>query len=118
MRLMRPHSLRRHIFALSLAVHLNLTPASPQSFRTTGARPLVSSPTIEYPRIAKDMNLKGVVKLLVTVAADGHVVRSEVMGGSPVFVPLVVDAMAKSKWQPRPQETKETVEVTFQPAKP
>ena len=95
-----------------------LVQALSQNLRTTSNRPFLSIPAIEYPRVAKELNLRGVVKLLVTVAADGHVVRSEVMGGSPVFVPVVVEAISKSKWQPGPQQTKETIEVTFQPTKP
>jgi hypothetical protein len=37
------------------------------------------------------------------------------MGGSPVLVKAAVDAIEKWKWAPAPQETKELIELTFQP---
>lgn len=61
------------------------------------------------------MRLTGTVRLVVTVAADGKVTRTEVSGGNPVLAQSAVDAVNKSKWQPGTEETKEIVEVKFQP---
>jgi len=38
-----------------------------------------------------------------------------VVGGSPALVQSAVDAVAKSKWQVGPEETKELIEVRFEP---
>jgi TonB family protein len=69
----------------------------------------------EYPALARKMNMTGTVRLMVTVAASGNVVRSEELGGSPVLVRAALDAIAKAKWEPSVQETKELVEIKFQP---
>lgn len=61
------------------------------------------------------MNLTGIVKLVAVVGPDGTVVRTELIGGSPVLVQSAVDAIAKSKWQLGPQKTKEVIEVKFEP---
>jgi TonB family protein len=63
------------------------------------------------------MNISGTVRLVVTVAPGGNVVRTEVVGGSPVLVQSALDAVAKAKWESATQETKELVEIKFQPEK-
>lgn len=114
---MRRRFLLCHVTALFLSLAFSVGRAFSQDVHATGDRGILSVPAMEYPRLAKELKLKGVVKLLVIVAADGHVIRTEVLGGSPVFVPIAVNALIKSKWQPGPRETKETLEVKFQPTK-
>jgi periplasmic protein TonB len=69
----------------------------------------------EYPPVAKEMNLAGKVKIEAKVAADGHVLSTRVMGGSPIFVNAVLDALKKWRFEPAPKDTTETVEIAFNP---
>jgi len=69
--------------------------------------------TPEYPALAKQMNVTGKVKIEATVAADGHVVNTRVVGGSPLLVNAALDALKKWHFEPGPKETTEIVEFAF-----
>jgi periplasmic protein TonB len=69
--------------------------------------------TPEYPQLAKQMNVTGKVKIEATVAADGHVSATRVVGGSPLLVNSALDALKKWRFEPGPRETTEVVEFTF-----
>ena len=69
----------------------------------------------QYPDLAKKMRIRGTVRVEALVAPSGKVKLTQVMGGSPVLVKAAVDAIEKWKWAPAPQETKELIELTFQP---
>jgi TonB family protein len=71
--------------------------------------------TPEYPPLAKQMNVTGKVKIEATVAADGHVVNTRVVGGSPLLVNAALDALKKWHFEPGPKETTEIVEFAFSP---
>jgi outer membrane biosynthesis protein TonB len=107
--------------ALGVAILLTVVPIPhpPQSFaqqvRMQGKRKVLKQVNAVYPSLARKINLTGIVKLVAIVAPDGSVVRTEVVGGSPVLVQSAVDAISKSKWQAGPQETKELIEVQFEP---
>ena len=67
----------------------------------------------EYPPLAKQMNVTGKVKIETTVAADGHVLATKVVGGSPLLVNAALDALKKWRFEPGPKDTTEVVEFTF-----
>jgi len=67
----------------------------------------------EYPMIAKQMHITGKVKIEATIAPDGHVVSTHVVGGSPILVSAAADALKKWKYEPGPKETTEIVEFDF-----
>lgn len=69
--------------------------------------------TPEYPPLAKQMNVTGKVKIEATVAADGHVVSTRVVGGSPLLVNAALDALKKWHFEPAAKETTEIVEFAF-----
>ena len=69
--------------------------------------------TPEYPALAKQMNVTGKVKIEATVAADGHVVSTRVVGGSPLLVNSALEALKKWHFEPGPKETTEVVEFAF-----
>jgi TonB family protein len=66
-----------------------------------------------YPELARKMNVSGKVKLSVTVAPNGQVTRSEVLGGHPVLANAAKDAIKKWKYEPASQESEVTVEFDF-----
>jgi TonB family protein len=67
----------------------------------------------EYPALAKQMNVTGKVKIEATVAADGHVSSTRVVGGSPLLVNAALNALKQWHFEPGPKETTEIVEFTF-----
>jgi TonB family protein len=67
----------------------------------------------EYPQLAKQMNVTGKVKIEATIAADGHVVNTRVVGGSPLLVNAALDALKRWRFEPAPRDTTEVVEFTF-----
>jgi outer membrane biosynthesis protein TonB len=87
--------------------------ACAQRVKSSGERKILSRASIVYPKIALQMRLQGIVKITATVAPSGKVVRTELIGGSPVFVPYALDAVALMKWEPAATETKELLEIEF-----
>lgn len=111
--------MRCTVFTLALLLtvgqFLHPAPSFAQQVRVAGKRKILSQVKAVYPPLARKMNLTGIVKLVAIVAPDGTVVRTEVLGGSPVLVQSAADAITKSKWQVGPQETKELIEIKFEP---
>jgi len=68
-----------------------------------------------YPELANKMQIRGTVRVEALVAPNGKVKFTQVMGGSPLLAKAAVDAIAKWKWGPAPQETKEIIELNFHP---
>ena len=69
-----------------------------------------------YPDLARRMNLRGTVKVLVVVTPDGNLKDSKVVGGNPILVNAALDALKKWKFEPSAEESTGTVEFRFQPS--
>lgn len=69
-----------------------------------------------YPRLARQLDIRGAVKLLVTVEANGKVKSARAVGGNPTFVEAAMDVIGKWKFEPAAEQTTETVEIKFEPA--
>ena len=67
-----------------------------------------------YPELARRMAVKGTVKLMVTVGANGKVKSTKVVGGHPVLVGASEDAIRRWKFEPASEEATGLVEFTFQ----
>jgi TonB family protein len=68
-----------------------------------------------YPELARKMNLTGTVRVLATVAPDGTVRSVEAKGGSPLLIKATEDALYKWKFATTAVETKEVIELHFNP---
>lgn len=68
-----------------------------------------------YPEVARRMNLAGTVKVFAVIAPDGTVKSIEPVGGSPVLVQAAADAILKWKFAPASAESKELIELHFNP---
>jgi protein TonB len=68
----------------------------------------------EYPAVARQMRVTGTVRLEATVAPDGKVRDTKVLGGSPLLVQEATTAVKKWRYEETSKETTETVEVIFQ----
>jgi len=69
-----------------------------------------------YPDLARRMNLRGTVKVLVVVSPEGNLKDSKVVGGNPILVNAALDALKKWKFEPASEESTGTVEFRFQPS--
>jgi TonB family protein len=67
----------------------------------------------DYPALAKQMNIYGKVRIEAVIAADGHVISTRVVGGSPVLVNAAVDALKKWRFEPAPKDSIEIIEFAF-----
>jgi TonB family protein len=68
-----------------------------------------------YPDLARRMNIRGTVKVIVVVSANGNPKDARVVGGNPVLVNAALDAVKKWKFEPAQDESTVTLEFDFQP---
>ena len=68
-----------------------------------------------YPDLARRLNVRGTVKVLVVVAPNGTIKQSKVVGGNPVLVNAAMDALKKWKFETGDEDSTGTVEFKFQP---
>ncbi|HTR47710.1 MAG TPA: energy transducer TonB [Verrucomicrobiae bacterium] len=78
-----------------------------------GKRKVRSKVVPEYPALARQMNVTGKVKIEATIAADGHVINTRVVGGSPLLVNAALDALKKWRFEPAAKDTTEVIEFEF-----
>jgi protein TonB len=115
--------MKQHVTPAALALTLLLAgsavlppKASAQDATTEAGKRKVRSKVVpEYPTLAKQMNVTGKVKIEATIAADGHVLTTRVVGGSPLLVNAALDAVKKWRFEPAPKDTTEVVEFEFTP---
>ena len=69
--------------------------------------------TPQYPELAKKLNLSGTVRIEVTIAPDGAVKHTRVLGGHPLLAASAEEAAQKSSFEPGPKETTEIIEFKF-----
>jgi TonB family protein len=86
---------------------------TPQSQSTT--RKLKLSVPPEYPELARKMNIQGVARVLLTVTTDGRVVGVKELGGHPVLIAALVQAVKKWKYEPADRESEIEVRFEFTP---
>jgi len=101
-----------HILSLALIVVPSRTDAQTA---TESARKVVNRVVPAYPDMARSMNLKGNVKVEVVVGPGGAVKSVEIKGGHPVLAKSVENAVFKWKWESAARETRELVEIKFDP---
>lgn len=70
----------------------------------------------QYPEIARKMGLTGAVRIELTIAPNGTVKDTKVIGGHPILVNAAMDAVKKWRFEPAPSETTEIREFKFEPS--
>ncbi len=68
-----------------------------------------------YPALGKQFHLAGKVRIELTVAPDGTVLKTRLVGGSPLLATAASDAVKLWKYEPGPKETLETIDFDFRP---
>jgi TonB family protein len=86
-----------------------------QQDQPESVRKVVNRVVPQYPELARTMNLKGTVRVEALVLPNGSVKSVEVKGGHPVLAQAAENAIHKWKWQPAKTETREPIEVKFDP---
>ncbi len=96
-----------------LAFTISATQVFAQSSQVEEKRPVkrLVQPTI--PEFAAKLNLTGSAKIEVTIAPDGTVKTTRILGGHPVLAAAAESAAQKSTFQPGPKETVEIIEFKF-----
>ncbi|MBV9183760.1 MAG: energy transducer TonB [Acidobacteria bacterium] len=82
----------------------------------TGAeqdRKLIKKVDPEYPAIAKKLSLQGTVRVEITIATEGTVKSVVTLGGNPILVQAVEEAVKQWKYSSGPEETKKTLDFKF-----
>jgi len=85
-----------------------------QDSADSGRKIVIKTPAT-YPTIARSMNIHGVVKLEAQVAPNGSVKSIAVKGGHPMLAQSAVTAVGHWKFEPAAHETKELIEIKFDP---
>jgi len=60
------------------------------------------------------MRITGTVRIEATVAADGHVSGTKVIGGSPLLTVEADNAVKRWRFEEGPKETVEEISIIFQ----
>ncbi|HKH99293.1 MAG TPA: energy transducer TonB [Candidatus Sulfotelmatobacter sp.] len=108
--------LKASIGALLLAASLFFAPSHcrAQDSADSARKTLIKTPPT-YPTLARSMNIRGVVKLEVLIAPNGTVKSVSVRGGHPMLAQSAVTAVGHWKFEPAAHETKELIEIKFDP---
>ena len=101
------------VFGLSAAAGPVRAQSSVQIVTELSKRPIKTKSEPQYPKLAQQLHVLGKVKLQLTVSAEGAVTATKVMGGSPILVKSVEEAVKEWKYEPAGKESTETVEFTF-----
>jgi TonB family protein len=81
-------------------------------------RPIIRKTEPRYPEIAKRMNIAGTVKVFVVVTPDGKVKSVEAAGGHPVLIEAAKQAITQWRFAPASAESRELIELHFNPQAP
>jgi TonB family protein len=105
-------TMRKRAAQILLAMGLSL---GVPSLRAQENRKTLNNPTPTYPETARRFRLSGVVKVQVLIAPDGQIKEVKVVGGHPLLVSAVQDALKNWKYAPASGETTASLEFSFHP---
>ena len=105
-------SLRTLCFSILTFVML-LQPCMAQKPQEELTRRVKTQVQPTYPELARRMNVKGSVKLLVTVGPNGLVKTTKVVGGHPLLVTASEEAVRRWKFEPSSEESTSVIQFNF-----
>lgn len=103
-----------YVLLAAIFTVLALTPSRAQD-SAEGARKVLVKTQAIYPTLARSMNIHGVVKVEAVVAPNGTVKSVNVKGGHPLLTQSAVTAVGHWKFEAAAHETKELIEIKFDP---
>ena len=77
------------------------------------SRKLKSGQPPEYPELARQMNIRGMARVMVTIGPDGFVKEVKEVGGHPLLIEALIRAVKKWKYEPAPKESVIEVKAEF-----
>ena len=102
--------------ALLFAAMLCVAPTYSWAQTPAGSsRRILVKTAVVYPSLARSMMLRGSVKVEAKVAANGTVKSVEVKGGHPMLAQSAMSAVRQWKFEPADRETREQIEIRFDP---
>jgi TonB family protein len=75
-------------------------------------RKLKSGPPPKYPELASRLKIKGTARVQITIAKDGNVKDVKELGGNPLLLKALVEAV--KKWRYEASSTESVTEVKFE----
>ncbi|HEY2498895.1 MAG TPA: energy transducer TonB [Candidatus Angelobacter sp.] len=78
----------------------------------TSARKVKVSVPPEYPEMARKLNIEGMARVLLIVNPEGKVVKVKELGGNPVLLAALIEAVKKWKYEAAEKESE--IEVRYQ----
>ena len=103
------------VLCLCLCLAIGFESSAQQSDASDSTRKVVSRPAPVYPALARTMSLKGSVRMDAMVSPNGTVRSVVLRGGHPVLAQAAQNAIMKWRWEPTAHETREPIEVRFDP---
>lgn len=100
---------------LTLSILCGFAPAARAQKAAKSDRKVLVTVKPEYSELLKHAQIGGLVRLKVTVAADGKVTNVEVVGGNPILAESAASAVTKWKFVPAPSQTLEEISISFSP---
>jgi TonB family protein len=92
---------------------LSVTVPDVNAQRVPDLRKVIERVVPAYPDLARRLNLRGTVRVEVSVLPNGTVKSAKALGGNPVLVQAAVEAVRKWKFAVAPEESTELVELRF-----
>jgi protein TonB len=93
------------------ATAISLSAANVRAQETT--RKVISNPSPIYPALAKQVHLAGTVKVQIVIGTDGKIKEVKVIGGHPLLVDAVQDALKNWKYVPASSEATAILQFSF-----
>jgi TonB family protein len=89
--------------------------AAAQADHDTSNRTLITRVEPDYPETLQRLYIGGIVRLELTISANGNVQNSTLLGGNPILGQSAMTAVKKWKYAPAPSRTVTQVRFTFDP---
>lgn len=93
-----------------LAVAAMLAPAS---LMAQDGRKVRKEVKPDYPELAREAHVNGIVRLQVVIAPSGHVKSASVVGGHPLLIASAMQAVKEWQYEPATEETTQVVVFNF-----
>ena len=67
----------------------------------------------DYPELAREAHVSGLVRLQVVISPSGHVKSASVVGGHPLLIASAMQAVKEWQYEPAAEETTQVVVFNF-----
>lgn len=103
------------LLGIFLALQSNALPIQAQLELNEGGRKIKTRVTPQYPELARKVRISGIVRVELTVTAEGTVKDVKELGGNPVLLEALVRAVKQWKYEPASKESVVEVKAAFSP---